>query len=446
VRGRLRFVSLLLLLPAAPAAAGQQPADTADTLDRIVAVVGNRPILESQLQEQIYTALRGQPPGEAARLAALRRSILTSMIDRELVVQAAQRDTAIKVTDEEVTQAVDEQFRSVRRQYPTDEAFRRDLQESGFQTIEEWRSYTADLQRREFLWNRFWERLEGGGKVKPIPPTDTEVREYFEENRYSYPRRPEAVSFQQIIVVPEAAQDEKARARAVADSIVRELRAGADFATAARRFSMDPGSREQGGSLGWIRRGQGWDPRFEEAAFSLRVGQVSNPVETSFGFHLIQVERAQPAELSVRHILIMPEIDSVMADSARRKAEAIYRAVREGASFDSLQRLHHDRNEEREALQFPLDRLSQSAPPYATAIEGVEEGGLAPLFRLEAPDPTRSKWVILRVMRRIPAGDVRFEDVQDQIRAGLSRTLARQRHLEKMRQANHVEVRMELRA
>lgn len=442
VARRLGLGCLGALLGLAPAGALAQQADTSTALDRIVAVVGNRPILATQVQEQLYAALRGQnPPTDPAQLAALRNSILSSLVDRELVMQAAQRDTAIKVTDEEVTQSVDEQFRNARRQYQSDEAFRRDLLETGFQTIEEWRSYTAEMQRREFYWTRFWERLEASGKVKPIPPTDREVREYFEQNRLQYPKRPEAVSFQQIVIAPTAAADERERARALADSILQGLRAGADFATAARRFSMDPGSREQGGSLGWIRRGQGWDPRFEQAAFSLRVGQISNPVETSFGFHLIQVERVQAAEVSVRHILIMPVIDSVMADSARRLAESVYRAAREGASFDSLQRLHHDRDEEHDANQFPLDRLAQTAPAYATALAGVEVGQLAPLFRLEAPEENRSKWVILRVTNRIPAGEVRFEDVQDQIRAGLGRTLARQRYLEKLRQANFVEIR-----
>lgn len=436
----MRVATGLLLgwLAAAPAAA-QAPADTSGTLDRIVAVVGNRVILASQVQEQVFTVLRGQEaPTDPTAMDALYRNVLNGMIDRELVVQEAIRDTAIKVTDEEVTQSVDELFRNARRQFPTEEAFRRELQAAGFQTIEEWRSYTSDLQRREFLWNRFWERLEGQGTVKPIPPTDDEVRAEFEKNRLTYPKRPEAISFQQIVVSPRAAAPATAAARAQADSILREIRAGADFGAAARRFSMDPGSREQGGSLGWIRRGQGWDPKFEDAAFTLRVGQVSDPVETSFGFHLIQVERVQAAEVSVRHILIMSVIDSVQADSARLLAESVYRAARAGASFDSLQRLHHDRAEEREASQLPLDRLP---PTYTAAVGEVGLNEVAPIFKLEAPDPNRSKYVILKITNRIPAGDVRFEDVRDQIRAGLSRTLGRQRYLAKMREATYVEVR-----
>jgi peptidyl-prolyl cis-trans isomerase SurA len=433
-------LALVLAAGAAPAAA-QQP-DSSALVDYIVAVVGNRVILRSQVEEQVLTALRGQePPSDPGQLRALRRTILEGMIDRELVVQEAQRDTAIKVTDEEVTQAVDEQFRNVRRQFQTDEAFRKELQDAGFQTIEEWRSYTAELQRQEFYWNRFWERLEGQGKVKAIPPTDDEVREYFDRNRLTFPKRSEAVSFQQIVIAPQASAAERARALALADSILREIRGGADFATAARRFSMDPASREQGGSLGWIRRGQGFDQRFEDEAFRLRVGQVSDPVESPFGYHLIQVERAQPAELSVRHILIMADVDSAQADSARLRAEAVYRAAQGGASFDSLQRLHHDRSEEREAEQFPLDRLTQSAPSYATALRDVPGGSLAPLFRLEAPQPNRAKHVVLKVTNRIPAGEVRFEDVRDQIRSTLSRTLARQRHLARLKEATFVEIR-----
>jgi parvulin-like peptidyl-prolyl isomerase len=257
------LLGLLLAAGAAPAA-GQQP-DTTALVDYIVAVVGNRVILRSQVDEQVLTALRGQdPPRDPAQLRALQRTVLDGMVDREVVVQEAQRDTAIKVTDEEVTQAVDEQFRNVRRQFQSEEAFRRELQASGFQTLEEWRSYTAELQRQEFFWNRFWERLEAQGKVKPIPPTDQEVRDYFDRNQLTFAKRSEALSFQQIIIAPQASTAEKARALALADSILREIRNGADFATAARRFSMDPVSREQGGSLGWIRRGQGFDQRFED--------------------------------------------------------------------------------------------------------------------------------------------------------------------------------------
>jgi len=434
----ITLVTLATLGLVAPGLQAQVP-DTAGTIDRIVAVVGTRPILETQVEEQALAALRGQPmPTKASDRQALFQSILDGLINEELVVQAAQKDTLIKVTDEEVTQSVDELFRNVRAKFSSDQTFRDDLRNTGFQTVEEWRSYYADRQRRKFLVDRFWSELEAQGKLKPIPPTDQEVRDYFEQNKAAFPQRPAALSFRQVVVAPHAADSAKATALALADSILTELRNGADFATAAKRFSMDPATKDQGGSLNWIRRGQGWDQAFENAAFALKVGQISNPVETAYGYHLIQVERAQPAEVQVRHILIMPTIDSIQADSARQLAEQVYRAVKAGASFDSLQRLYHDKAEEREIQQIPLTRLP---PAYASALNDVKEGDVAPLFRLEAPDPNRTKYAIVKVDSRIPAGDVRFEDVRDQIRSQLSHELARRRYLETLKHATYVDVR-----
>ncbi|MEZ4456156.1 MAG: peptidylprolyl isomerase [Gemmatimonadales bacterium] len=424
------------------AAVAQQEADSSNTIDRIVAVVGTRAILASEVLERFQVELGGRtPPTDQKVLKQMQGTILKSLVDEELVVQAAQKDTLIKVTDEEVTRSVDELYRNVRSKLGSDEAFRKQLDETGFQTLEEWRSFTADQQRRRFLRDRFWQLLQQQQKVKDLPPTDAEVRDYFDQNRGSLPPRSEAVSFDQIVITPTPSATAKAEALRVIDSILVELRNGADFAAAARRFSMDPASREAGGSLNWIRRGQGYDPKFEAAAFSLRVGQVSDPVETSFGYHLIQVERAQPAEVSVRHILIMPVIDSIQADSARLKAEEVYRLLKAGASFDSLQRVYHDKGQERGAEQFPLDQLTQRAPQYADLVRGLQEGEIAPLLKLDAPEPNRASWAIVRLTKRIPAGEVRFEDVRDQIRTQLSQILGRQKYLDRLRQATFVEIR-----
>ena len=425
----------------APRAAAQA-VDTTNTIDRVVAVVGNKTILASQVAERLFVELNGREvPKDPKALGQLRKSILESLISEELVVQEASRDTLIKVTDEEVTQSVDELYKNVRGRYTSESLFRTELQRTGFQTIDEWRSFSADQQRRKFQSDRYWARLNQQQKVKDIPPTDAEVREYFDQNKTSFPSRSEGVSFKQVIVAPKPTDTAKAIARALADSILAELRKGGDFATAARRFSMDPATKEQGGALNWIRRGQGWDPKFEDAAFSLRPGQISDPVESSFGYHLIQVERVQPAEVQVRHILIMPAIDSTDADRTRKLAEAAYIAIKSGAPFDSLQRLYHDKAEEREVEQFPLDRLVQSAPAYGTALRDAKQGDLIPLFKLDAPDPYRAKWAIVSLTSRIPAGEVRFEDVRDRIRTSLASVLSRKKHLDRLRSATFVEVR-----
>jgi peptidyl-prolyl cis-trans isomerase SurA len=166
---------------------------------------------------------------------------------------------------------------------------------------------------------------------------------------------------------------------------------------------------------------------------------VSDPVETPFGYHLIQVERSQPAEVQVRHILIMPAVDSADADSARRVADRLHDLANNEASFDSLQRIWHDKGEEREVTSYPVDSLPAA---YREAVKGIPEGKVAPVFRLEAAvDPLRSKYALLLVTARIPAGEVRYEDVKERIREGLSDQLTQQRYIDRLRRATLVEVR-----
>ncbi len=355
------------------------------------------------------------------------------------MVQEAERDTTIKVPDDDVTKSVDENIKATRARFSSEEQYRRDLRSTGFETPDEYRGWLTEQQRRRLLINKLMSKLRSGGKLKPVAPTGREIRDYFDRYKSSFPPRPELISFRQIIVAPPPKPAAKARALALADSILTELRKGADFAAAARRFTMDAATRETGGEIGWVRRGQGLDLHFEDVAFGLRPGVVSDPVETPFGYHLIQVERSQPAEVQVRHILIMPAVDSADADSARRVAEGAHAQVVKGASFDSLQRIYHDKGEEREVVGYPADSLPST---YRDALNGLGEGKVGPVFRLEATaDPLRSKYAVVLVTARVPAGEARYEDVKERIREGLSDQLTQQRYIERLRKATLVDLR-----
>ncbi|HEV8358058.1 MAG TPA: peptidylprolyl isomerase [Gemmatimonadales bacterium] len=435
-----------LLLPGggalAPLWGFQRGLGTADSvIDRIVAVVGSKAILQSHVEERL---LQDFPQGKGLprspdSLRILRRELAEVLVNEELIVQEAERDTTIKVLDEDVTKSVDENVKATRARYPTEDQYRKDLRASGFDSPEEYRSWLTEQQRRRLLMSKLMSKLRSGGKLKTVAPTEREIREYYEKSKGSFPPRPAMISFRQIVIAPPPKPAAKARARAMADSILTELRKGADFVAAAKRYSMDVGTSEAGGEIGWVRRGQGLDLHFEDVAFALRPGVVSDPVETPFGFHLIQVQRSQPAEVQVRHILIMPAVDTADADSARRAAETVRGLVERGASFDSLQRIWHDKGEEREVIGFPVDSLPAS---YREAIGETPEGKLSRVFRLEAPvDPLRSKFAVLLVITRIPAGEARYEDVKERIREGLADQLTQQRYIERLRRATLVEMR-----
>ncbi len=435
-------VALLLGSAAGARLGAQQPAAPTDSVvDRIVAVVGSRAILTSNIEERILLEhpqgknLPSTPDG----MKQLRDELLQVLIDEELLVQEASRDTTIKVLDDDVTKSVDLLMRTTRARYSTEEAYRKDIRDAGFETVDEYRSWLTEQQRRRLQISQFTSSLKGSGKLKPVSPTEREIREYFDKYKESFPKRPETVAFRQIVITPTPKPEARARARQLADSILVELRKGAEFAATARRFSMDPASKETGGGLGWVRRGAGLDQRFEDAAFALRPGVVSDPVETSFGYHLIQVERSQPAEVQVRHILILPAIDTADADSAVRVTGRVHAALEAGAPYDSVQRAWHDKAEEREIPAIPLEQLP---PAYGQAMSGVPTGKLAPVFRLDAPvDLLRSKYVVALITERTPAGEVRYEDVKETIRSGLGEQLTTQRYTQKLRRATLVDVR-----
>ncbi len=427
--------------PPAAIAQRQAPAGADSVVDRIVAVVGSRAVTRSQVMERMFqgTLQGGPPPTDPAERAKMEKEIVAALVNEELLVQEAGRDTAIKILEEDVTKAVDANMRATRQRYTNESAYQHDLRVAGFETADEYRLWLTEQQRRTFQIRDLMQRLQAGGKLKSVAPTEHEIREYFDEHHSSFGKRSETVSFRQIIIGPKPKAAARDQARALADSILLELRKGGDFATAARRFSMDPQSKENGGDIGWIRRGIGLDQRFEDVAFALRPGVISEPVETPFGFHLIQVTRAQPAEVQVRHILIRPALDQEDADSALHIAQQVREALGRGASFDSLARLYHDKAEERDLDGIPVDALPQS---YKDAIDGVAPGQVSEIFTLQEPgDPTRGKDAIVLIDSRAPAGDVRYEDVKEQIRSLLAQQLTQDRYLERLKQATLVELR-----
>ncbi len=436
MRRLLALTALLLAAGRPPAAAGQQ---ATRPLDGIVAVVGARPILASQVDEEIvrFQAQGGQVPSDSGGRARMRRQILDRMVEEELVVQQAQRDTTVKVTEQEVLDAVEQTYQNARKQFTSEAEFQNQLRAVGLGTVEEWRRQLADDQRRRILQDRLFEGLRQHGKLRPIPPTDAQMREFWEANRAQQPKRPATVSFRQIVIKPQPDSVAKARAYQLAESLLVELRHGADFAGVAKRFSADSASREQGGELGWFRRGVMFK-RFEDAAFRLRPGEVSDVVETPFGFHIIKLERAQPAEILARHVLIMADVSPAQVEIARRLADSVHAALAGGASFDSLARRAADPEEPKLAEDAPITELP---PEYQQLLASDSSVGLKPVITVGAGS-ARPKFVVLDVTQRHAEGEMAFEDVKLRIKDVLGNDLAIRHYIDQLRRQTYIDIRL----
>ncbi len=165
-----------------------------------------------------------------------------------------------------------------------------------------------------------------------VTVTDQDLQTYYDQHREEY-RVPEQVKVSHILIktplpAPGAKEDEKgiADARAKAEDVLKQVKAGGDFAKLAEKYSDDPGTAKTGGDLGWIGRGR-TVPEFEKAAFSLAKGQTSDLVKSSYGFHIIHIEDKQAA-----HVKTLAEVKSeieekVKQDKTARATEATANAL-----------------------------------------------------------------------------------------------------------------------
>lgn len=270
-----------------------------------------------------------------------------------------------------------------------------------------------------------------------VAVSDQDVNEAYEREKANFPKRPPAVTFRQLVVATQATKEAIDRARAKADSVLAEIRAGADFEQVARRETDDSTTREQGGDLGWQRRGE-LVPEFEQMMFALQPGQVSPPVFTPYGFHLIKVDRSKPAEVKVRHILIKPEYSEADTARARARADSALQQWRSGVPFDTLVKRYHDRDEMEGSLEpFPRENLPES---YRTAIGTRAKGEFVGPFPIADRNRGVPKFVVLQLTDVIEAGDYTVEEVRDRMRASMSQERSFRRLIDQLRRETYVRI------
>ena len=447
---RLVVAATLIAAPVAfaqnatPPAAPPQPKLPTDSaglqVDRIAAVVGDRPILWTEVMEEINERrARGlKVPTDSTEQMEMARGVIQEMIDEEVIVQHALRDTSVHVSDADVQAAADAQVKRVRSQFKTDAEFAQALKGGGFGTPDEYKRWMIERSRRSALQEKLFAKMRQNGKIVPMPVSEQDVNEAFEKSKSNLPKRPATVTFRQIVVPAQPSPKAKAAAKAKAESLLVEVRKG-DFEQIAKRESMDPSSKELGGDLGWSRRGQ-MVPEFERWMFALAPGQISPVVETTFGFHIIRVDRVQPGEVKARHILIRPVIDSADIAAAKVRADSVMALWQAGANFDSLAAKYHDSEEERGSLQ-PFDR-TQLPESYKTAFEGKGTGAFVPPFAIDDPARGAKKYVVAQVVKADDGGEYTLSDFKNQIRDQLAQERGMRRVIDQMRKDLYVSVRI----
>jgi len=410
-----------------------------DLVDRVVALVGDSVVLLSQLEEEMQRLRLQNPsmvPDDDAGLQALRAQMLDNLVNRLLILQAAERDSLVEADEARVEEIVNDEIQQRARQFAGGQ---RDLQAALSReglTLAQYREMLASQVRQEQLQQMFVQR-----RLQSAPPaevSDEELREAFDAASDQLQSRPKLISFEQVVLVPQPSDSAKAVGRAKAQQILDSIRAGADFEALAKAHSQDPGSAEVGGDLGWFRRGA-MVRAFEDAAFSMIDGQVSEVVETEFGYHIIKVDRSRLGERKGRHILIRAEVGPADGAGLRARADSVAALARAGTSMAELFDRYSD-PEAPDTLTVAEDQLSELPPGYDRLGTAAQGDVLGPIEY----DTGRgeSRLAVLRVREVREAGAYTFEDVKSQLAQRVQQSKQMEQLLRDLRARTYVEIRM----
>jgi peptidyl-prolyl cis-trans isomerase SurA len=281
--------------------------------DKIVAQVGDKIILRSDIINAIADYKRqGQ---EASLPANPECAFLEGQLIQKALVLQAEKDS-LKVSEEEIEALLDNQIRGFIQMYGSKEVLEDIAGKSVFQLKEDFRIAFRERKLAEQMRGKI---------VENVKITPTEVRAYFNKiPKDSLPFYESELELSQIVIYPKANKDvEEYESKFLLD-LKRQLETGGrKFDQLAKLYSQDPGSKDNGGQYTVNRTEKSWDPTFINAAFRLKEGQISNPVKTKFGLHLIQMVSRAGDEAVVRHILRIPQVNPEEIDMGKRKLDSV---------------------------------------------------------------------------------------------------------------------------
>ena len=252
--------------------------------------------------------------------------MLDQMIDIEAVTQQAKKD-GLAPSKEEVDKALDE----LKKYIDADEAYKKALQEKGIDDI-----YLRQQQEQDLTIQNYKENIDKNVKI-----TDAEMQKYYDEHKKDYYKDEVKASHILISTVDDngkpLSEAKKKEAKKKAEEVLKKAKSGEEFSELAKEYSDDPGSAANGGDLGYFTKGQMVQP-FEEAAFSLKPGEISGLVESEYGYHIIKVYDKIDKQLSfdevkdqIKNTLMenkyMENIESISKKAKVEKNESLIKKV-----------------------------------------------------------------------------------------------------------------------
>ena len=269
------------------------------SVDGVAAIIEEYIVLKSDLAQMLNMAIiqnKIDPLRNIDKVKDLEKSILESMVDQKIILKKAELDSVV-VEENEVDLALNQQVETLISQA------------GGTEKAEEMLGQSTKSFRREF-WYEMRDRLVSEKYqqqlINNVKVSRLDVLAFYNTYKDSLPTIPLKAKIRHCLIKVKPSEYSKKTSLQTLKNIKTKIEQGDSFSELAKEFSEDPGSKSNGGELGWVTRGS-LVKSFETAAFTSPLNQITDPVETEFGFHLIETLEKKGEKILVRHILNIPK-------------------------------------------------------------------------------------------------------------------------------------------
>lgn len=403
-------------------------------LDGIAAVIGDYVILDSDIDKTLID-LRSQG---ASTEDVTRCSLLGKLMEDRLYAHQAVQDS-ILVSDDEVNMTGDRQLQSLVQQIGSMEKVLKYYKKD---TEADFREELYKINKLRMLSEKMQTSI-----VSEIEITPEEVRQFF--NKIPEDQRPvigAEMEISQIVKEPKPSKEEKQKVIDKLNAIKADVDDNdARFSTKAILYSQDPGSKSKGGFYS-ITKETGFDKTFKDVAFSLQEGEVSEPFETQFGYHIIYIEKIRGQELDLRHILIQPEITQATLDELKVELDTIRQHIMDGKysfaeaalNFSDEKETKFDGGKLRNPQDFgPRFELTKMDPALYNQVRDLKDDEISNPILEQDPRGGGPKYKIMQITNRYDEHEADF--AQDYIKIQQLATTEKQYNAIKKWMDEHIE-------
>lgn len=398
------LILALSIVVLAPAHASAQ----AQIIDRIVAVVDDEAIFESDVDQAVrqYFFQKGQASVSPAERDQVFKEALENLINDKLVIAQAGNlgiDVPFSEVEAQVKKAIDDNARSL----GGEEAFQRQLESEGL-TLEELKKLYRTQIRNRMLVERV---LRKDLTQERREPTEEELHKFYDENRERLPVRPEVAHLKTIFLGFDTSSGSTGAAKKKVEALRARIVAGEKFEDVAKAESDDPSSA-LGGDLGFVRPQDLREPAFSKAASSLAIGQLSEPVLTVYGYHLIEVtdKHDDTGEVRLRHILVRSEPTEADTEEVFASATQIHKDLMAGAGFDSLAARYNTDPAADKTGDLGWLRVSELPDFFQEVLTNLKPGDVSQVLR------ESTGFRIVKLMERDPQRTYEYTEIKDDLK------------------------------